>query len=91
VKGEILKKRKSLGNVIFVGLLQERKRILFVRTVAIRSKLSSKDAVHLACAYYAKCWYFLTCDDNLIKYARRLNLGIKIMNPVEYIREVGKQ
>ena len=55
------------------------------------AKLSSKDAIHLACACYAKCGYFLTCDDNLIKYARRLNLGIKIMNPVEYIREVGKQ
>lgn len=55
-----------------------------------RAKLSAKDAIHLACAYHAKCRYFLTCDNELIKRAKRLNLEIKIMNPVEYIREVEK-
>jgi predicted nucleic acid-binding protein len=55
-----------------------------------RAKLSANDAIHLACAYHAKCRYFLTCDDELIKRAKRLNLEIKIMNPVEYIREVEK-
>ncbi|MBI5182175.1 MAG: PIN domain-containing protein [Nitrospirae bacterium] len=39
-----------------------------------RARLSSKDAVHLACAYYSKCKFFLTCDDELIKRAMRLNL-----------------
>jgi predicted nucleic acid-binding protein len=55
-----------------------------------RANLTAKDAIHLACAYYAKCEYFLTCDDDLIRRAKRLNLEIKIMNPVEYIREVKK-
>jgi predicted nucleic acid-binding protein len=49
-------------------------------------RLSSKDAVHLACAYYARSRFFLTCDDDLIKRAQRLNLAMNIMNPVEYIR-----
>lgn len=53
-------------------------------------KLSSKDAVHLACAYHSKSNFFLTCDADLVKRAKRLNLTMKIMNPVEYIREVKK-
>lgn len=52
-----------------------------------RGGLSSKDAVHLSCAYYIKAEFFLTCDDELIKQAKRLNLKIKVMNPVDYIRE----
>ncbi len=56
-----------------------------------KAKLSAKDAIHLACAYYAKCRFFLTCDDELINRAKRLNLEIKIMNPVDYIREVEKK
>lgn len=55
-----------------------------------KAKLSSKDAVHLACAYYTKARFFLTCDEQLIKRARKLNLEINILNPVEYIREVKK-
>ncbi|MBI5050321.1 MAG: PIN domain-containing protein [Nitrospirae bacterium] len=51
------------------------------------TRLSSKDAIHLACASHAKCKFFLTCDEELIKYAKKLNLEIKVMNPVEYIRE----
>lgn len=53
-----------------------------------KAKLPSKDAIHLACAYHAKCNFFLTCDDELIKRAKRLNLATKIMNPVDYVREV---
>jgi predicted nucleic acid-binding protein len=57
-----------------------------------RAKLSAKDSIHMACAYHAKCKFFLTCDDELIKRANRLNLEIKIkiINPVDYIREVEK-
>jgi predicted nucleic acid-binding protein len=55
-----------------------------------KAKLSSKDAIHLACACYTKATFFLTCDDGLIKGAKRLNLEMKIMNPVEYVREVEK-
>lgn len=51
------------------------------------AKLSSKDAIHIACATHVKSRLFLTCDDELIKRANRLNLEIKVMNPVEYIRE----
>lgn len=51
-----------------------------------KGKLSSKDSIHLVCASKIKANFFLTCDDNLIKQAKRLKLAIKIMNPVDYIR-----
>ncbi|NLZ52473.1 MAG: type II toxin-antitoxin system VapC family toxin [Thermoanaerobacteraceae bacterium] len=31
------------------------------------SNAKAKDALHLACAVYKKCDYFITCDDKLIK------------------------
>ena len=55
-----------------------------------KAKLSSKDAMHLACAYHVKSRFFLTCDEELIKRVKRLDLRMKAMNPVEYIREVEK-
>lgn len=53
-----------------------------------KANLSSKDAIHLACAYYANSSYFLTCDVPFMKRAKRLNLSMIIMNPLEYIKEV---
>lgn len=51
-----------------------------------RSRLSAKDAVHIACAIYVKADVFLTCDDRLIKQAQCLDLSVKIANPIEYVR-----
>jgi hypothetical protein len=41
-------------------------------------------ATHLASAIYAKCDYFITTDDRLLKYATD---KIKIVNPVQFITE----
>lgn len=48
--------------------------------------LSSKDAIHLACTSYIEADFFLTCDDRLIKQAKRLRVRVPAMNPVDYIR-----
>jgi len=53
-----------------------------------KARLSAKDSIHLACAYIAKSVFFITCDDDLIKRSARLDMEIKVVNPVEYIREV---
>lgn len=50
---------------------------------------SAKDVIHLACASYSRAVFFLTCDDELTKQAKRLKLAIRIMNPVDYIRDRG--
>ena len=52
-----------------------------------KGRLSAKDAIHLACASYIGADVFLTCDDALIRRAKRLELEMKIMNPVDYIRQ----
>ncbi|TZE82965.1 PIN domain-containing protein [Calorimonas adulescens] len=45
--------------------------------------IKAKDALHLACAIYTRCKYFLTTDIKLLK--RNLD-SINIVNPVEFVR-----
>jgi predicted nucleic acid-binding protein len=58
------------------------------------SSAKPKDSLHLACAIYSKCDCFITCDDRLIRTINaNINsingvLGnIKIMNPIDFLRE----
>ena len=53
------------------------------------ANLSAKDAVHLACAVHGRADFFLTCDDRLLKPAKRLALDVGVLNPVDYIRKAG--
>jgi predicted nucleic acid-binding protein len=48
--------------------------------------IKSKDATHLACAIYAKCDYFITTDDRVLKHKDE---RIHILNPVDYSMEQG--
>jgi predicted nucleic acid-binding protein len=59
----------------------------YAKSFQQKGGLSAKDALHVACAYYVKAKFFLTCDDGLIRQAKRLNLKVRIMNPVDYIRQ----
>jgi len=45
------------------------------------------DSLHIACAIIAKCQYFLTTDDQILKRARLLN-DIKINDPIGFIKEM---
>ena len=47
--------------------------------------LAAKDAIHLACALQLDANVFLTCDDDLLKRAKRLDLKMSVMNPVDYL------
>lgn len=58
------------------------------------SNAKAKDSLHLACAIFSGCTCFITCDDRFIKTinANMNNLAsiignIKIMNPIEFLRE----
>lgn len=62
------------------------------KAIVDNSNAKSKDALHLACALYGKCEYFITCDSRFthtIKHNKQaLNeiLGsIKVINPVDFI------
>lgn len=57
-----------------------------IRTKAeeiMKTGVKMKDAYHVACAIYAKCNYFLTTDDRLLKYASE---EIQMLNPIDFIR-----
>lgn len=57
-----------------------------------KSNAGSKDALHLACAIYGKCEYFITCDNpfiRTIKYneqaLKKIIGSIKLINPLDFI------
>jgi predicted nucleic acid-binding protein len=55
----------------------------------VQSGLRPLDALHLAFASWAKADYFCTCDDKLLKKAKRLKaLAIKVVSPLELIAEI---
>lgn len=56
------------------------------QTFQRKANLTAKDAIHLACAEFIQASAFITCDDSLIKRAKRPNLSIMFANPVDYIR-----
>jgi predicted nucleic acid-binding protein len=53
--------------------------------------IKSRDALHLACAEFGSCDYFLTCDDKFLKKGRQLNLKVKVMSPVEFVNLMEQQ
>jgi predicted nucleic acid-binding protein len=49
------------------------------------------DALHLALAEAGKADYFCTCDDRLLRNARKItNLSVKVINPVDLVQEIEK-
>lgn len=51
-----------------------------------KNGVKSADAIHVACAILAKCDFFITTDDRLLRYKSDL---ISIVDPVEFIRKIG--
>ncbi len=45
------------------------------------------DAAHLACAEVAACERFLTCDDQVLRRVRRVQVGVHVQNPMDYVQE----
>lgn len=47
------------------------------------------DALHLALAEASQADYFCTCDDQLLRRAKRINdVGVKVVSPLEVIQEI---
>lgn len=46
--------------------------------------IKEKDSLHIACAIYSDCDYFITTDDRLFSYQTS---KIKIQEPIQFIRE----
>lgn len=55
----------------------------------VQSGLRPLDALHLSFASCAKADYFCTCDDKILKNAKRLKtLAVKVVSPLELIAEI---
>lgn len=51
----------------------------------MQTGVKEKDAFHVACAILAKCDYFITTDDRLLKYQ---DGGLPLVTPGEFIRRM---
>ena len=62
---------------------------LQARTAQIAQQgIPALDAAHLASAEAGGAEVVVTCDDAMIRRARRLTLALRVVNPVTYLREV---
>jgi predicted nucleic acid-binding protein len=52
-----------------------------------RERFQPLDAAHLACAEAAGCDRFLTCDDRVLRRTRRVQVGLRVQNPRDYVQE----
>ena len=52
------------------------------------SGIKTADACHIACAELAKCDYFLTTDDRVLKYKTD---KVTIVNPVQFIQIIAEE
>jgi predicted nucleic acid-binding protein len=84
------KKQKVSELYSIAGLSVKYTRQIYERAQEIKqqSKLRSLDSLHIACAEKAKADVLLTTDDRLEKESSKLDLTIKIMNPLKYLMEV---
>lgn len=49
------------------------------------------DALHIALAESGNADYFCTCDDKLLKNAKRIkDLSVRVINPIDLIQEIEK-
>jgi len=79
----VLAKAKSSVNI------GERERVRAATLITFG--LSPLDALHLALAEAGNADYFCTCDDKLLRNAKRVkDLAVKVINPVDLVQEIEK-
>lgn len=61
------------------------KDITMIANAIMETGVKEKDAYHVACAVIAKCNYFVTTDDRLLKYHSE---QIELVTPGEFIRRM---
>ena len=57
------------------------------QSIEQQTALRAFDCLHIACAEKAKADILLTTDDKLEKASLKLDLSIKVMNPLKYLME----
>jgi predicted nucleic acid-binding protein len=49
-------------------------------------KMNHENAIHLSCAIFAQCRYFITTDKRILN--KKID-KIKIINPIDFIKIIG--
>jgi hypothetical protein len=65
----------------------ENPEVLEAANLLNRIGIQKIDSLHLGCAIYSKCDYFLTTDDGLLRHSDQIT-NIKINDPIGFIKEV---
>lgn len=93
-KNPYVDKRNSIENFIeenvSVFISSDKKdEVAIIAEEIMKTGIKAADAAHIACAVLAKCDYFLTTDDRVLKYESD---KIIIINPVDFLKilEVGE-
>lgn len=88
---EILLKRErkplKSGNTVPSRDINENEHIIKNAKKFRQLGFKTKDSIHIACAVFAKCDYFLTTDDRILSKSA-LVTEIKITDPIGFIREI---
>ncbi len=65
--------------------IEEQTEIIQLANRFVNIGLHTKDSIHISCAIYANCDYFLTTDDKILNKSNLIE-EIKISDPIEFIR-----
>lgn len=67
--------------------VEESNELLLIAHDIKKTGLKAKDSLHIASAIIARCDYFFSTDDRLLKYQ---NDKIQIINPINFILREGE-
>ena len=67
--------------------IQENSALIETAKLLNKKGLQKIDSLHIACAIFTKCEYFLITDDKILKRAKLIN-DINVDDPIGFIREV---
>ena len=86
-KNPYIDKREAIApwrNIADENVSEENEAILQYAENLTNYGIKTYDALHIACAVYAKCDYYITTDTKLLKTKLK---EIKIVNPIDFIME----
>jgi predicted nucleic acid-binding protein len=67
--------------------IQESSELIETANLLNQKGLQKIDSLHIACAIFAKCEYFLTTDDKILQREKVID-DININDPIGFIKEV---
>lgn len=67
--------------------IQESPELIKTANLLNQKGLQKIDSLHIACAIFAKCEYFLTTDDKILQREKVID-DININDPIGFIKEV---